>query len=313
MPNWDDTATIAQIPCPLCENNVHRRIVGTVWDAPESAVYQCSECDIVFIHPIMSPEEEKAFYEAEFSRYMKQRGAPGETLPAEHFEKNREEAQRRSRLLTPYLRKAMHVLEVGSSTGFLLAEIEAHVSTVIGIEPNLLYAEYARSRGIDTCGGLNELAGESFDLILGYYVLEHLRDPVAYLGQLHSLLKPGGLLALEVPNVDDALVSLYQLESFDRFYWQKAHYFYYSHRTLSSVLARAGFDSIKMIPEHRYDFSNHLHWMLKGQPGGKGKYRHIFKENLDRAYADCLKAQWLCDTVFAFASRRDEHIPKNPI
>ncbi len=305
MPNWDDTATVVEVPCPLCEHGVRRRIVETVWDAPESAVYQCSECDIVFIHPIMSLEEENAFYETEFSRYMKQRGAPGETLPAEHFEKNQEEAQRRLRLLGPYLRQTMHVLELGSSTGFLLAAIQPQVSTVIGIEPNILYAEYARGRGIDTCRDLDEVTGHSFDLILAYYVLEHLRNPVAYLGRLHSLLRPGGLLAIEVPNVDDALVSLYQLESFDRFYWQKAHYFYYSHRTLQSLLARARFDSITMIPEHRYDFSNHIHWLTKGEPGGKGKYSHIFDGNLDGVYADCLKRQWLCDTVFATASRKD--------
>lgn len=304
MPNWEETAPVVDVPCPLCQEGVRRLVVPTVWDAPASAVYQCSACMAVFISPIMTPAEEKTFYEAEFSRYMSQRGAPGETIPEEHFRKNQEEAERRLRNLAGYVRKDMRVLEIGSSTGFMLSAIRPHVSEVNGVEPNSLYAEYARGRGITTFSDIADVQGNSYDLILAYYVLEHLRNPVSYLETLCGMLSSNGMLALEVPNVDDALVRFYQLDSFDRFYWQKAHYYYYSRETLEKVLRLAGFTSTTMIPEHRYDFSNHLHWMLKGQPGGKGKYRDIFDENLDRAYAECLKTSWLCDTIFAVASKK---------
>ena len=307
MPNWTDTAPVVDIPCPLCsEAGIRRRIVDTVWDAPESAVYQCSACEIVFVYPIMSPEEEKAFYEAEFARYMKQRGAPGETRPQEHFAKNQAEAKRRLINLKPYLRSGMHVLEIGSSTGFLLAAIEPHVASVTGIEPGQLYREYANRQGLKTYADLSEVAEHCFDLILAYYVIEHLRNPVEHLNQLHGMLNPGGYLAIEVPNVEDALVRFYQLDSFDRFYWQKAHYFNYSHRTLAMVLGRAGFEAMEMIPEQRYDISNHIHWLLKGEPGGKGKYSPIFDDGLNREYARCLKAHWLCDTIFAIATKSEE-------
>jgi 2-polyprenyl-3-methyl-5-hydroxy-6-metoxy-1,4-benzoquinol methylase len=197
----------------------------------------------------------------------------------------------------------MHVLEIGSSTGFMLCALLPEVASVTGVEPNLLYAKHARELGLKIVGKLDEAAGNSYDLILAYYVLEHLRNPGEYLGRLHDMLNPGGFLALEVPNVDDVLARFYQLESFDRFYWQKAHYFYYSHRTLSALIEAAGFRSVAMMAEQRYDFSNHLHWLLKGQRGGKGKYAHIFDSALDREYARCLKAHWLCDTVFGVASK----------
>jgi len=251
----------------------------------------------------MTQEEEKAFYQAEFARYMSLRGAAGETVPEEHFQKNQVEAERRLSNLQPYLRKEMSVLEVGSSTGFMLSAIAPHVASVSGVEPNRLYADYARGRSIKVFGDLAEAGDKSYDLILAYYVLEHLRDPVDYLKRLCRMLNPNGTLALEVPNVDDALVKLYQIESFDRFYWQKAHYYYYSHETLEMVLKRAGFNSVAVIPEHRYDFSNHLYWMLKGEPGGKGKYSQIFDARMDRVYAECLKAKWLCDTIFGLARK----------
>jgi 2-polyprenyl-3-methyl-5-hydroxy-6-metoxy-1,4-benzoquinol methylase len=258
---------------------------------------------MVFIHPTMSEEEERAFYEAEFAKYMQQRGGPGETEPADQFAKNHAEAVRRLNNLKPYLRPDMRVLEIGSSTGFVLDALSPQVSAVTGIEPGQIYREYAQDRGIRTVADLSEVAQERFDLILAYYVVEHLRHPIHYLARLREMLNPSGRLALEVPNVDDALVRFYQLESFDRFYWQKAHYFNYSHRTMTMVLEQAGFTAVQAFPEQRYDISNHVHWLLKGQPGGKGKYTDILDDQLNREYARCLKQHWLCDTVFAVASK----------
>ena len=42
-------------------------MVETVWDAPESAMYQCSNCDTVFLYPIMSLAEEKAFFRGDLA------------------------------------------------------------------------------------------------------------------------------------------------------------------------------------------------------------------------------------------------------
>jgi SAM-dependent methyltransferase len=301
MADWTDEAPAVDVPCPFaCQGGVRRRVADTVWGAPEAVVCRCSACEIVFIHPTMEEEEERQFYEAEFAHYMRDRGGAGETQPEEHFEKNRDEAKRRVQNLLPYLRPGMRVLEIGSATGFLLEALRPHVGSVTGVEPGQLYAAYANARGIPTMPSLYKVMKERFDLILAYYVVEHLQHPIERLRNLRGLLAPDGVLAIEVPNVDDALVRFYKLGSFDRFYWQKAHYFNYSTRTLTMVLERAGFTAT-MLPEQRYDISNHLHWLLTGQSGGKGKYTRIFDQQLDREYARCLKTHWLCDTIFAVA------------
>ena len=303
MPNWSDTAPVADVACPFGCDDTCRQIVDTVWEAPEAAVYQCSNCETVFIHPIMSEEEEKAFYEASFAGYMKERGAAGETVPEESFKAMQGEAERRLENLKPYLRPDMSVLEVGSATGFLLDAVAPHVGSVTGIEPGELYREYANSRGIETHAHISDVDGRTYDLILAYYVVEHLRDPLGYLADLRSRLNEGGRLAVEVPNVDDALVRFYQLDAFDRFYWQRAHYFNYSHKTMDMVMRRAGFSDVELIPDQRYDISNHIHWLLTGKPGGKGKYTDVFDERLNAEYARVMKENWYCDTVFAVATK----------
>ena len=304
MPDWSDDAPIADVPCPLgCTEGVRRRIVDTVWEAPEAAVYKCSNCEIVFIHPIMSEDEEQSFYESGFAGYMADRGAPGETKPQEHFDANWGEAERRAANLMPFLRPDQHVLEIGPATAGVLTAIKPHVASVTGVEPGAEYREYASSRGIEMLSAIEDVDGRTFDVVLAYYVVEHLRDPLGQLAHLRELLAPGGLIAIEVPNVDDALVRFYELEAFDRFYWQRAHYFNYSHGTMTMVLERAGFTDVETIPEQRYDISNHLHWLARGKPGGKGKYVDIFDEQTNREYQRSLKEHWLCDTVFAVARR----------
>jgi SAM-dependent methyltransferase len=303
LPDWSDNAPVADVDCPFgCEGSRYR-VVDTVWEAPESAVYRCGVCETVFVHPIMSEEEEKAFYEAQFAGYMKERGSPGETDPADHFQKWQPEAERRLENLKPWLREGMSVLEVGSSTGFLLDAIAPHVGSVVGVEPGEQYRDYANSRGIETHPLFEDISDRRFDLVISYYVVEHLRDPIGELQRWHALLNPGGRCAVEVPNVEDALVRYYQVDAFDRFYWQRAHYFNYSQKTLGMVMEKAGFDDYQAIPEQRYDISNHVHWMLTGEPGGKGRYTEVLDERLNAEYARAMKEHWLCDTVFAVATR----------
>jgi 2-polyprenyl-3-methyl-5-hydroxy-6-metoxy-1,4-benzoquinol methylase len=44
------------------------------------------------------------------------------------------------------------------------------------------------------------LEPHSFDLVILWHVLEHLEEPEQYLSLINHMLRPGGLLLLEVPN-----------------------------------------------------------------------------------------------------------------
>ena len=233
MANWSKDAPTADVPCPFGHAGTRRTIVDTIWEAEGAAEYQCSECDIVFLHPIMTLDEERGFYEAEFEKYMAARGQAGGADPAASYKSWQPEGQRRLELIRPFLRSDMQVLELGSATGYLLDAIRPLASGVTGVEPGDAFRGFANEElGISTHASRAELGASSFDMLLAYYVVEHLRDPVEELAEWRALLKPGGLCIIEVPNVDDALVKYWQVEAFDRFYWQKAHYFNYSHSTL---------------------------------------------------------------------------------
>jgi SAM-dependent methyltransferase len=305
LADFSQAAPVVDVPCPFGHGGIRRRIVDTVWEAEAAAEYQCAECGIVFLHPIMTEAEEQAFYGAQFAGYMAARGQAGGADAEQSFQKWMPEGERRRALLEPWLKPGMSVLEIGTATGFLLEAIRDRVGdALVGIEPGNAFREFARTRlGVEAYPDRSAVEARRFDLILAYYVVEHLRDPVAELSRWRELLNPGGHLAIEVPNVDDALVRYWRVEAFDRFYWQKAHYFNYSKRTLTMVLKMAGFDDVKTVPVQRYDISNHIHWLRLGKPGGLGAYTDLLDEGVNAEYTRVLRERWLCDTVMAVATR----------
>ena len=101
----------------------------------------------------------------------------------------------------------LRVLEIGCSGGHTLEWLKntGFCSWAAGVEP---YAELRASSGavdqffkLDIERTLPNLAPASMDLILCLDVLEHLVDPWETLRKLDTLLKPGGLWIISVPNI----------------------------------------------------------------------------------------------------------------
>jgi SAM-dependent methyltransferase len=288
---------MSQPVCRLCGSSDSVLISDQVSDAPGSSQYQCRQCEIVYLFPIMSEKEEADFYRAEFEKYMSGRSGASWKSPQAHFRSYQPEGERRLPLVRPFLKQEDDVLEIGSSTGYFMDDLRGYVNSVTGVEPSQAYRDYANSIGIHTYNSLDNLSGKKFDVLFLYYVLEHLRDPVGYMKSLSTWLKPNGRILLEVPNVDDVLLSSYNIPNFAPFYWQKAHYYNFSYKTLNDVLTRAGYH-VQMIPAQRYDLSNHMVWMMEGKPGGAGRFKDLFTPELEIAYVEALKKQWKCDTLF---------------
>lgn len=287
--------------CSLCGNNDPANftfITDRFRYEGKKYAFRCGACQLVFVVPLMSPEEEREFYEREYGViYSREKGA----TPQDLFDKRLPDARRDARLCEKHLKKTDDCLEVGCASGYFLHTIRDRVRSVTGFETHTELRAYCETIGIPMLKDLGAAKPASFDKIFIFFVLEHIGDPMGFLGALKRLLKPGGQLLVEVPNVDDALLALYDIPALRDFYFTPAHQFYYSKSTLDRVLRKAGFSAVAIEPEQRYDLSNHMHWMLAGKPGGQGKYNHAFSPELLAAYSQNLKDRYLCDTLFAVA------------
>jgi 2-polyprenyl-6-hydroxyphenyl methylase/3-demethylubiquinone-9 3-methyltransferase len=97
-------------------------------------------------------------------------------------------------------------LDVGCGAGLLAEPLARLGAKVMGLDaaPELIAVarEHAHAGGLEIdyrAGEVCELDGQ-FDLITCMEVIEHVADPVAFVGALSRLLAPNGLLLLSTPN-----------------------------------------------------------------------------------------------------------------
>lgn len=297
-------ATTLKPVCSLCGNKDASKFTFITdkfrYDMQKSA-YKCEACGLVFIIPLMSAEEERIFYEKEYGViYANEKGA----TPKDLFDKRLPDAKRYLDMVERFLKPTDDCLEIGCASGYFLHTIKSKVKSVTGFETHVELRKYCEEIGIRMLSSLADAKEASFDRIFLFFVLEHIGDPMSFLGVLKKMLKPGGTLVVEVPNVDDILLSGYPLPLFRDFYFTPAHQYYYSKDTLARTLKKAGFDDFVIEPEQRYDLSNHMNWMITGKPGGQAKFNHLFTPQILEAYAANLRDRFLCDTLFAIITKK---------
>ncbi len=100
------------------------------------------------------------------------------------------------------LTKPGKVLEIGCSTGVILALLKKRGWQVEGIEISTKAAEIAKKRGIQVLvrDFMQVKIDGKFDLVILNHTLEHLENPMEVIKKVKSLLYPGGLLYIDVPN-----------------------------------------------------------------------------------------------------------------
>lgn len=291
--------------CPLCkvQKKYFFKVAPLVYGdkSKKKSFYHCFNCDVRFLFPRLSLNEEKYFYKKEFEGFMDKRAgkSSGWLKANDHLKKNKETYLRRLKYLKPYLKSKKNILELGCSSGFMLFPLmkKGHICT--GIEPSGTFNNFLKEKKIDVYKSLNSLKKKKkrkYDLIINFFVLEHIGEPVNFLRELLSLLKKNGKIIFEVPNVADPLHSLYDIPAFERFYWQIAHHWYFSSKSLSYVLKKLN-HSYKILLDQRYDLSNHLYWTKHRKPGGMGKYSKFFGKKVDMNYKKMLLKSGFCDTL----------------
>jgi SAM-dependent methyltransferase len=143
-----------------------------------------------------------------------------------------------------------HVVELASNDGYLLRYVQARGIGVLGIEPAANVAEVASRDGIPT---LVEFFGERLarsldraDLVVANNVLAHVPDLNDFVAGAKILLKPEGVMTVEVP----WLARLIALNQWDTIYHE--HFSYFSLAVVRRVFAAHGlrvFDVVQ-LPTH---------------------------------------------------------------
>ncbi len=107
------------------------------------------------------------------------------------------------------LYSGMKILEIGFGNGGFLKYATSNKYDIVGLETNELLVKMAIEKGYDcySADQLEKFLPQSFDLIVAFNVLEHIRQEslLSYLNSLNNLLKRGGRLLAVFPNGDSPL------------------------------------------------------------------------------------------------------------
>jgi 2-polyprenyl-3-methyl-5-hydroxy-6-metoxy-1,4-benzoquinol methylase len=234
--------------CPVCgcfEGNNYGKKYGY-------EILKCMECSMVHVNPRPSARKLNQFYKnSEASRFFQESIIkPTENYRIEKIVKPRLD------YINSSINEVGDWLDVGCSSGILLAVGKNAGWSVHGIEFEEEAAESARSKGIIVYEKpLEEMAFEDkFQLITMFEVLEHISDPAEILKHSHRANKQGGYLLITVPNIEGFEFQTIGLEHSN--ICPPSHLNYYSPTTLSRALISCGYKIITVSTPGLLDIDN---------------------------------------------------------
>ncbi len=206
-------------------------------------IVACEQCGFVYADPRPQSTEVLDIYEAvQDPLYVEER--EGRVLTFEHHLRPLE------RVTGPA--NGRRLLDVGAHTGVFVDIATRHGWDAWGVEPSTWAVEQARAQGLQMHLGTLENAdfpADHFSVVTMWDVIEHVPDPSATLQAAWRVLEPGGLLVVHTMDID----SLFSQLMGQHWPWyMEMHLFYFSRRTLVTILGKAGFRVQWMGAQGRY-------------------------------------------------------------
>jgi 2-polyprenyl-3-methyl-5-hydroxy-6-metoxy-1,4-benzoquinol methylase len=158
-------------------------------------IVRCRRCELMYANPFPFPKDLDSLYSATDGYFDHH---PDAAVMTDHRETLVAELER--------LTSGRRLLDVGAGLGATVAAALRRGWDARGVETSARFAGEAerRSPGSIFHGRLQDapasFLGEPFDAVVLAAVLEHLHEPSLVLERIASLLKPRGVLFLDVPN-----------------------------------------------------------------------------------------------------------------
>lgn len=210
--------------CPICGN--------PGFEPFKLGLLQCDQCKVIVSPAIWQPDSNEQLEDEWFGDNYKTKISFWQKT----FEKwnNRRTLSR----LAQAGASGNRLLEIGAGSGSFLDKAREQGFNVMGCDlSGTICSRVQDSYGIPMYWGpLESLAGEDrFDVIIMNHVLEHVQQPVQFLGDVKRLLSPGGVIHIAVPNVECWEAAFSGWTSFEPY-----HLTYFSPQTLQQTISAGG-------------------------------------------------------------------------
>lgn len=217
--------------CILCK----KRKSTFLFNSNGYSIVKCNSCKLIYTSPLPSDKELDLYY----SKFNFKDGFKFENIL-------RGDARRSISNLNKLGYKNGDLLDIGCGAGFFMDEAKNNGWNVMGIDTAAIPINHATKKLKLHAVQKNILdfnSEEKFDVITLQQVIEHISNPYPILKKIKSQLKASGLLCVSTPNINSWLSQILK----ERFNYiiPPEHLIYYSPKTLSLLLSKAGFRVVK--------------------------------------------------------------------
>lgn len=269
--------------CPVCKSADHSMLLSELLDLTyftsdrRWSLSKCNSCESIFINPRAKAESIYLLYDGYYTqRSINTADRAGlraliDAIEASYLRFKFGNTQRiKDYLIGGFLylwqSRRLHLeydmrhlpkcvsknslLDVGCGNGRFIKNAKSLGWNVIGIDVDRKALQLASEQDLEVYGATIEQYSKStnkrFDVITLNNVIEHLPNPNEAIKACYDLLKPGGVLWLDTPNINSSGFAFYGMD------WRgleiPRHLVLFTHASLSALLTHTGFICIKDLP-----------------------------------------------------------------
>ncbi len=241
-----------EVACPLCQADDSTVVCTKDFTAGVYTIVRCNRCRLAYINPQPTSVVDGTIYGQQYfqSTVAKERGY-SDYVGAE-TEYRHAAARRSLKYVMSHLPvgEGRRLLDIGCAAGFFLNAAQDAEFSVCGVEVSAFASEYARAHfGVDVrIGMLKDVNFQScaFDVVTMFDVIEHIADPIRELTEIARILKPGGVLVLDTPNIESDTA---RLQGDQWWLFKSDHLVYYAPDTIRRLFEIAGFELTSLSKE----------------------------------------------------------------
>ena len=228
--------------CPICGSNQ----LFYSFSHQSYRVMRCADCATMFLNPQPSDEELATIYTGSYF------------LGHESEQGRRNTSEMKCATAREYLTELARytgapsgrLLEVGCGEGDFLSEAETAGYGVTGVEYSAAACATAgkrlqRGRVLEGELADAKLPDSHFDVCVLNDVIEHVRDPLAFLREVRRVLRPEGALFIATPDLSSWSARVMKERWME---WKPEHLTYFNRDNIQTALLKAGFHDVLVQP-----------------------------------------------------------------
>lgn len=271
---------LEEVVCPLC-GHANASLALEARDllyntAGTYRLVQCDECALKYVNPRPSMAALGKHYPDDYHCYRAVEDAPIWMQPTARMEVRAQAANRLKSIerVLGRLRADQEILDVGCGRNALLELIQRERGARgLGIEMKAETAQYVRDvLGMPVVHGTlldAQLESARFDLLVMLEYLEHEPDPLRILAEARRVLKPGGHIAIEIPDPEGMPARLFKSR------WANLdlprHLVFFDRKTLQRALKDTGFE---VVSHRSFGLPGYIGYSLYLSTGASNIMRH---------------------------------------